>query len=287
MITAVGILFFVLGSIVFAQLGVPHNFKGTVTVNGAPAQDGLLVIAKIDGKTVTANLTKDGGYGYSPNIFLVQDPGFDRVSKTIEFFIHDFKAAERIFSNGLHTNLDLVVNGNLGVCGDNLCSSSESCSSCSEDCGSCPPPSPAPGGDGGTGGGGGGGGGGGLPRITALTSAELEESSECTPDWVCSDWIECSSGQQKRVCVDANRCETDENRPEGSRECEVSIDLDEVAKSQKKIIKGKPTGLNAITGAFTGIIGNTKGSIVALVAIIVIIGLFFVTGKILTKNSKK
>ena len=65
--------------------GLPHQLYGDVSYNGAPAPNGLSVVAKIDGITVKETTTLEGKYGHSP-LFLVADPEGTYVGKTIEFF---------------------------------------------------------------------------------------------------------------------------------------------------------------------------------------------------------
>jgi len=165
----------------FAQSDIPHQFQGAVTVNGAPAGDGTLVVAKIDGVDVAGTTTSGGTYGYNP-AFFVPDPYRNREGKTIEFYVSGVKATSYVFVNGGRTILDLSVTVTQ-------------------------PP----------GGGGGGGGGGGVPP------SEPEEPETCVENWICTAWLDCVHGQQKRVCTDLNSCETEENKPTEQQECFVKI----------------------------------------------------------------
>ena len=98
---------------VYAQVqpGTPHQFFGTVTFTNGPAMDGLSVVAKIDGVEVASTTTKDGKYGYEPNIFYIEDPNNDRYNKTVYFFVNGNQANEFYnFKNGESTRLDLTLN---------------------------------------------------------------------------------------------------------------------------------------------------------------------------------
>jgi len=91
--------------------GTPHQFFGTVTFTNGPAMDGLSVVAKIDGVEVASTTTKDGKYGYEPNIFYIEDPNNDRYNKTVYFFVNGNQANEFYnFKNGESTRLDLTLN---------------------------------------------------------------------------------------------------------------------------------------------------------------------------------
>jgi len=51
-----------------------------------------------------------------------------------------------------------------------------------------------------------------------------QPSSNCAPDWECSDWSECSSlGTQTRTCTDINNCEVLNGKPKESQSCEIRI----------------------------------------------------------------
>lgn len=124
---------------VLAQIGIPNQFYGDITFNGAPAPDGLSVEAKINGETVKSSVTSGGQYGYDP-LFFVTDPNSDRDGQLVTFFADGNEAGNSIFKNGGVTRLDLVATGTSSGDGNGGGSSG--------------------GGGGGSGGGGGGGGGG-------------------------------------------------------------------------------------------------------------------------------
>ncbi|NIP40214.1 MAG: hypothetical protein GTN39_01690, partial [Candidatus Aenigmarchaeota archaeon] len=62
----------VFASSAYAQVSYfPHQFYGSVTINGAPAPNGVLVSAKHNGKDVEGGLTNGGKYGYEYPGFVV------------------------------------------------------------------------------------------------------------------------------------------------------------------------------------------------------------------------
>jgi hypothetical protein len=175
---------------VLAQSDIPHQFAGSVTVNGAPAQDGLIVVAKVSGTEVSATATSGGTYGYD-TMFFVPDPYRNREGKTIEFFVSGAKAGEYIFTNGGQTFLDLSATVSTGGDDDD------------DDGGS----SRRSGGD------------------VYVPPAEEDDDSEaaCIEDWECTEWFECYNKRQTRLCVDVNRCGTEENKPATEQSCTVKI----------------------------------------------------------------
>ncbi len=186
------------------QQFMPHQFKGTVTVNGAPAPDGIPVTA-VSGDNEAGTTTVNGNYGRSgSDLLFVEDPDGDMYGKTVEFFVGGIKAAEYVFSNGESTVLDLSVSGDLGICGDNICSGSESCSSCPSDCGECQNTV-----DDNNGG-----------NDNTRTSSTTTYDTPCTEDWSCSEWSICSQeGMQLRSCTDANNCGTTDSKPIVEKSC--------------------------------------------------------------------
>jgi len=144
-------------SLVSAVPGIPHQFYGTVTVNGALANNAS-VVAKIDGIEYGNTLSIDGYYGYTPNLFFVEDPdGVKNDGKTIKFYVNGTEVTEYTFKSGASNELDLSL-GVAPVCGDGVCNGTETCSTCAADCGACPVDNPPsnPGSSPGPGGGGGG-----------------------------------------------------------------------------------------------------------------------------------
>ncbi len=260
-------------SLVAAAPSFPIQFAGDVVVNGRAAPDGLLVTAKINGQDVGATQTKDGAYSMK-----IGDPYGNREGETVAFFVAGIDSGERAVwsyttEDGSPTTLqtvDLSVQGD--ICGDGSCTSGESCTSCVSDCGACPAPSST----GSTGGGSHGGGGGYVPPDDEV------EDAPCVPDWVCSDWLDCASGTQQRVCVDSNRCGDDSSRPEERRDCEVPAELrtetqDEAQDAAVEAVpeaapETVPTSSNALTGAVIG--GGAVGVTAFFVVLALIAGGF-------------
>lgn len=142
-------------SVVVAQIGVPSQFYGDVSYNGASAPDGMSITAKIDGVIVEGTTTLAGKYGYNP-LFFITDPGENREGKTIIFYVNNIQANSHVFENGVSTKLDLA------------CSSSSNGDS--------------GGGSGGGGGGGGGGSGGGASSSVSLSGGGGTDSEEGSED---------------------------------------------------------------------------------------------------------
>ncbi|MGM5487745.1 MAG: MopE-related protein, partial [Nanobdellota archaeon] len=46
----------------------------------------------------------------------------------------------------------------------------------------------------------------------------------CSEDWVCSEWSQCSDGQQTRTCSDQNECGTEQNKPITTQACQSCDD---------------------------------------------------------------
>ena len=57
--------------------GIPHQFYGEIIVNGQPTGDNNIITAKIGGDNYNT-ISKNGFYGYSPNIFYIEDPKGNR-----------------------------------------------------------------------------------------------------------------------------------------------------------------------------------------------------------------
>nr|NIO23246.1 hypothetical protein [Candidatus Aenigmarchaeota archaeon] len=99
----------VFASSAYAQVSYfPHQFYGSVTVNGVPAPDGVLVHAKHNNKDVEGGLTSGGKYGYGFPAFVVALHS-SYAGDTIEFYVENVKAAEYLFAPGNHTQVDLSV----------------------------------------------------------------------------------------------------------------------------------------------------------------------------------
>jgi len=176
-----------LSGIVSAQVGgpgdYPQQFYGYVTINGAPAPDRMLISAKFEGKDVGGTLTSGGNYNLIINM-KEQDEG-----KAIYFYVQNVNInIQSVYQSGGSVKLDLSANI------------------------AAPPAS------GGSTGGSSGGSGGSSGGSTGGSSGS---SGTCTESWICTDWLDCTNGIQKRVCADVNRCNTTVSKPAERQDCVV------------------------------------------------------------------
>ncbi len=218
---------------VFAIPGVPHQFYGSVTINGKPAPDGTLVIAKINGVEVARTYTKDGKYGYEP-IFYVDDPNNDRSGSVITFFVNGIASKTVIFCNGCVTRLDISVQA--------------------KEEGGAPVT--------------GGGGGGGLilpseEENETQKNETVKETQACIERWLCTEWSECKNGIQTRECEDVNECGTEENKPLLVQPCSLK-------EENETEIKKEITQPSGVTGMFI-LIQNPAYLLILILAIIAVV----------------
>ena len=180
---------------------------------------------------------------------------------------------------GESTALDLSVMIP-NFCGDTICESGESCSACPGDCGACAPP-PVDTGSSSSGSSSSSSGGVAAipPTVQDTDDDNLDDQSNdatdenetvCEEDWKCSEWFECFNSRQKRVCMDLNSCDTNENKPIVTQECEMSsvpITTNEEKTYIEKEEEPKENTFSAITGKFlSAIVGNAPAiSIIALI----------------------
>ena len=245
----------------------------------------MLVTAEYDGKQLEAGVTEDGKYGYDP-LFVVPDTKGNLEGKVIKFFVNGEDTGESHIFNNQETSvteLDLELSG-VDFCGDNKCSGSEDCEDCPDDCGECEEESTtsstssSSSSSGSSGSSSSKSSGGAYIRSSSSSDdddssnsgevAESTDTKECTPDWVCSEWMDCMSGKQKRVCVDSNRCGVTEDKPSEEREC-----MDVKAKPEPVQVQfdSEPETDNKATGAFLGFGGKLSPVMVAVVGFLAII----------------
>jgi len=62
-----------------------------------------------------------------------------------------------------------------------------------------------------------------LEKSEVFIFIQLIDNSECEEDWVCSKFSSCINGVEKRVCLDVNYCETENNKPELEEICEEEL----------------------------------------------------------------
>ena len=115
------------------------------------------------------------------------------------------------------------------------------------------------------------GGGGG-------SSSNRDDSEECESDWKCSGWSECKDRRMTRLCIDANECEEELNKPAEVAICSVEEASEGEGDPVTYDIQGEnPNDPNTL---FTGsAIGDAdKGSItIGIILLLVALGLLFVT----------
>ena len=101
------VLLFTLPALVSAQVQFPHIFVGTVTLDGAPAPDGTVVSARVEGVADAAGTTTTSGGSYN----IVADPGEDSwAGLTVTFLVAGSAAAEiATFEHGGADVLDLTA----------------------------------------------------------------------------------------------------------------------------------------------------------------------------------
>ena len=121
-----------------APIFIPHEFYGSVEVNGTPAPDNNVIFASVGGETYST-VTLNGRYGGRPAgiLFFVRDPLGDNAGKTINFAIGGKAVGSYIFGNNGYTELNFSTTT---FCGDGYCLGDETCSSCWQDCGVCTGP---------------------------------------------------------------------------------------------------------------------------------------------------
>jgi hypothetical protein len=108
--------------IALAVPDIPHQFYGTVNFSNGPAPDGLIVEARTSiGTVVGVSTTKNGKYGYSPNLFFVTDdndgtPKDMLPGQEIKFFVNGIDTGTTaLFSNGGYSEKNLVIGGAIGI----------------------------------------------------------------------------------------------------------------------------------------------------------------------------
>lgn len=52
-------------------------------------------------------------------------------------------------------------------------------------------------------------------------------SEECIEDWNCTEWTECEEESQTRVCEDLNDCNTENDKPDETQDCEIILNCSE------------------------------------------------------------
>jgi len=106
-------LFLISPVLALAFPGIPHQFYGSVKfADDKAALDGTVVEAKIGDVSIVTVPTKDGSYGYNPDLFYVTDLDSNntRSGDEIQFFVNGLDTdSSVVFSNGKIQNLDLSL----------------------------------------------------------------------------------------------------------------------------------------------------------------------------------
>ncbi|GEM_PF-1600422 len=181
------VLFLTMG--VNAIPAIPHQFWGTVSINGSAAPNGTAITTIVNSVANSSTTVSSGKYGFAPNTFFVTDPNGTYDGKTITFFVNGTQAATYAFFNSGGTELNLAITTAPG-----------------------PNPNPDPGNPGSPGGGGGGG-GGGSGGGSACVKTSFDQDGDCVKrDKDCNDLNkdtkQCSASQScelvdgLRQCVD-------------------------------------------------------------------------------------
>ncbi|MDO8649968.1 MAG: hypothetical protein Q7K33_01510, partial [Candidatus Berkelbacteria bacterium] len=98
-------------SLAAAQPSVPHQFYGTASyTNGTTPANGTTVEAKIGSDVVESSTVTSGKYGYSPNVFFVEDSSGSRAGQTVKLYLDGKDSGQTaVFANGGYTRVDLSV----------------------------------------------------------------------------------------------------------------------------------------------------------------------------------
>jgi len=260
-----GLMLILVVGLATAIPGIPHQFYGTVSLNGAPAPDGTSVTATVDGVKAGEGTTSGGKYGYNP-LFLVEDPNNNRGGKTINFYVNGEDTGQTAtFVVGGNTELNLSV------------TISQPSSS----------------------GGGGGGGGGGS---SCTPKWECTAWTECLPEGkmtrTCTDKNNCRTTAGKpaeiQTCnyVPPKTTTTQEEEPE-TTSGEVEPDLTQGPGSPETtgaivVTNATESSSGSITGRFIqNITGSNKWMGIGIIILVLLVGWLFYFFVLKKKQKKK
>ena len=124
---------------------------------------------------------------------------------------------------------------------------------------------------------------GGGSNIGSFSASNVGQS--CIENWECSDWSNCSEGEQSRVCNDKNNCNTILVKPEVLRRCESRQVFNDEANS----LGGK---FSKLLGAVIGTSGKRNLTVIfiflfLLLAIFVIVNAARRTSRLNTEKDKE
>lgn len=232
--------FLLISNIALALPGIPHQFYGTVIVNGGSAPDGTIVTAKINGVQVASTTTSGGRYGYEP-IFYVGDPNSDRSGDEIVFFVNNVNTGKSYpFQNGGRTYLDFSITQSTGTTGST-------------------------GSTGGSFTGGSTSSGSGSGTNTTNNQGTTQPQG-CIEKWTCTEWSSCVDSIQTRTCTDANKCGTELYKPFESQPCGTKI-----TQQQTQAPMALPTGFFLSLSTMEWLAGIIIGIVAALIIIFLVV----------------
>lgn len=120
----VSVLAVFLAASVLAIPGMPHEFYGTVRINGNLAPEGTIITTQVNGVANSDTIVIENRYGWDPDYnyssnpthFFVTDPNGSNAGKTITFFVNGTQAGTAVFTNASDpirlTHLDLGITDN-------------------------------------------------------------------------------------------------------------------------------------------------------------------------------
>jgi hypothetical protein len=122
---------------------------------------------------------------------------------------------------------------------------------------------------------------------TLPVTAEVTQTTTCTPNMQCGDWQECINSTQIRICTDVNKCNPDEVASTESQPCVEEIKetcSDRIKNQDEKGIdcggKCKKCGFltivgSAISGTVNSVLGNKTRIFIFAGSLLVLVGGFF------------
>ena len=261
---SLGIVFMLFAGMVASQPidKFPEQFYGTVTINGAPAADGVLVSVKFEGKDVGGTPTPGGNY----NIIISMKESDE--GEAISFYVQNVNTGiQSIFQGGNSVQLDLSAT-------------------------IAAPPASGGGSSGGGGGSSGGGSGGSGVCTESWICTDWTDCSNYVQKRVCADVNQCNTTASKPVesqeCTMPVVCEAGSTKCENgimstcsglgttwlqSQICEAGCEGN-VCKQAQAGLEGSGTA-SAFTGLFLFEQSAWPYWIVLIVVIIVILGWYF------------
>ncbi len=99
----------------------------------------------------------------------------------------------------------------------------------------------------------------------------------CYEKWNCTEWSECISNEQRRICEELNNCGTENEKPIEFRECElIENETIFLEPSTKTETQDDQNFFSLVTGAVIGVLGTPTGIIGIIFILGIVGGLVFV-----------